>query len=76
MNIYEYAIKMEKDGESYYREQAQKTTNKGLISILNILADSEVKHYKTLEKMRDEDKTATFADTAVLEGAKNIFAEM
>lgn len=76
MNIYEYAIKMEKDGESYYREQAQKTNNKGLVSILTILADSEVKHYKTLEKMRDEDKTAAFADTMVLEGAKNIFAEM
>lgn len=29
MDIYEYAMQMEKDGENYYRELAQKAPNKG-----------------------------------------------
>ena len=76
MNIYDYAIKMEKDGEIFYRDQAKKTNNAALVSILNVLADSEVKHYKTLEQMKNKDKEANIADTEVLKSAKNIFSDM
>ncbi len=30
MNIFEYAMQMEKDGEAYYRQLVQKVDNKGL----------------------------------------------
>ncbi|MGL1933866.1 MAG: ferritin family protein [Fibrobacterales bacterium] len=76
MNIYEYAMKMEKDGEAYYRDLASKTTNKGLITILTLLADEEAVHYKTLEQMKAEDPDADMANAAVLTKAKNVFESM
>ena len=74
MNIFEYAMQMEKDGEEYYRQLAGKTANKGLQTILTMLADEEAKHYKTIEKM----KTAKpeMAGTTILSDAKNIFIQI
>lgn len=74
MNILEYAMQMEKDGEEYYRQLAQQTTNNGLKTILTMLADEEVKHYNTIEKM----KTAKpqMAETAILTDAKNVFIQL
>ncbi|GAH41605.1 unnamed protein product [marine sediment metagenome] len=53
MNIFEYAMKMEKDGEEYYRQLAQQTTNKGLQTILTMLADEEVKHYNAISAIKN-----------------------
>ncbi len=75
MNIFEFAMQMEKDGESYYRELVGKASDEGLKNILTMLANDEVKHFKTLEAMK-EDAKPEMADTQVLSGAKNIFAKM
>ena len=52
MNIYDFAIQMEKDGEAYYRELGRKSKAEGLQFIFSILADEEVRHYTILEKMK------------------------
>jgi len=75
MNIYEYAMQMEKDGEKYYRELVQKTNVKGLKSILNMIADDEVKHYRIVEKMK-QNAQPQMTETTVLTTAKNIFTKM
>lgn len=75
MDIYEYAMKMEKDGEAYYRELAQKAAHEGVKSILTMLADAEVKHYRIFQKMKNNEK-ADSTDTEFLEGVKNIFEKM
>lgn len=75
MNIYDYAMQMEKDGEKYYRELAERTNVKGLKSILNMIADDEVKHYKVVEKMK-QNAQPQMAETKVLITAKNIFTKM
>jgi len=74
MNIFEYALQMEKDGEDYYRQLAQQTSNKGMRTILTMLADEEVKHYNTIEKM----KTAKthMAETTILTDVKNVFIQI
>jgi rubrerythrin len=74
MNIFEYAMQMEKDGEDYYRQLAQQTANKGLKTILAMLADEEVKHYNAIERMQSED--AHMTDTTILTDAKNIFVQI
>lgn len=74
VDILKYAMQMEKDGEEYYRQLAQRTENKGLKSILTMLADEEVKHYKTIEKMKTERPQP--ATTEILARAKNIFAKI
>lgn len=75
MDIYDYAMQMERDGEDLYRDLADKTVNKGLRSILTMLADAEVKHYKLFQNMKRNDKV-TMADTTILNDVKNVFVKM
>lgn len=51
MNVYEYAMKVEKEGEAYYREMAEISPNAGLKRIFTMLADEEVKHYNVFKSM-------------------------
>lgn len=51
MNVYEYAMKVEKEGEAYYREMAAAATNPGLKRIFTMLADEEIKHYNVFKAM-------------------------
>jgi len=74
MNVFEYAMQMEKDGEEFYRRLAQQTTNKGLKTILTMLADDEVKHYNAIKKMQSE--KPEIPGTTILSGAKNIFVQI
>ena len=74
MDIFDYALQMEKDGESFYREIAQKTSNEGLQKILTMLADEEVKHYQAIERMKQDKYQMT--ETTVLDDARNIFIGM
>ena len=75
MDIYEYAMQMEKDGENYYRELAQKTPNTGLRNILTMLADAEVVHYNTFKKM-NENLKVELPETTILRDVKNVFVMM
>jgi len=74
MNILIYAMQMEKDGEEYYYQLAEKAPNKGLKAILEMLAVEETKHYKALEKMKTS--RPDLVETTVLSDAKNVFAQV
>lgn len=75
MNVFEFAMQMEKDGEAYYRQIADKTINPGLKKIFETLADEEVVHYNTF-KMLAERKAANAVESNILTKSKNIFAVM
>jgi rubrerythrin len=75
MNIFEYAMQMEKDGEAYYRDLASKCNVQGLKTILNMLADDEVGHYNTFKRLK-EGIDAEVPGSMVLESAKNIFQDI
>jgi rubrerythrin len=74
MDIFDYAMRMEKDGENYYRQLVEKTDNKGIKAIFTMLAEEEVKHYKTVAQMKTQ--RPQMAETTVLADAKNIFTQM
>lgn len=74
MDIFQYAMQMEKDGEDYYRQLVQQTENKGLKTILTILADEEVKHQNAIEKMKGGQ--SQLAQTTILDDARNVFVQM
>jgi len=76
MNVYEYAMKVEKDGELYYRDLASKTNDVGLKSILNMLAEEEVKHYVVFDKMNKKQIIPTQPIVDVFTSAKTIFEKM
>jgi len=75
MSIFEFAMKMEQDGEKFYRELAGKTQNAGLKQIFTYLADEEVKHYKLFKGILER-QTMDYDSSDVLEHSKNIFTEM
>ena len=75
MDIYEYAMQMEKDGETFYRELVGKVDNKGLKKIFTMLADVEVIHYNIFLKMK-KNQAIQMTDTPILSNVKNIFEKM
>ena len=75
MDIFEFGMKMELDGEAYYREIAAKSTDKGMKAILELLADSEVKHYNVLKKMKEHAEPG-LASVPMIPQVKNVFEEM
>lgn len=76
MNIYQFAMQMEKDGEEYYRQLARETTVPGLSKIFTMLADEEVKHYEVVERLSRKEKAPQQAESEILNNVKNIFIEM
>jgi len=45
MNIYQYAMKLEKDSENYYNKLMSKTDDVGLQTILKMFVDEEAKYF-------------------------------
>lgn len=76
MNIYAFAMQMEKDGENYYRQLAEQSRSAGLKKIFVMLADEEVKHYRVVELLSKKSGAPQLAETKVLENVKNIFVGM
>jgi rubrerythrin len=76
MDVFKFAMQMEKDGERYYRNLCSKTKNEGLHAILTLLADAEVKHYKILKKMSEKAGKHILAEDTVFKDAKNIFQQI
>lgn len=75
MNIFDYAMQIEKEGENYYRSLAKITQNGGLKSIFGWLADEEVKHYRIFESMKAKERPV-LAETVILHEAKTVFEQM
>ncbi len=75
MNIYEFAMKMEQDGEKFYRDLAAKCGDRGLSNILTMMADAEVEHYDIFKAM-SQDNDPALTETPFLDSVKNIFETM
>ncbi len=74
MDALELAMKMEQDGESFYRELAEKATNPGFREIFTQLANDEVKHYQLFKSMHQAQES--FKATSILKYAGDIFKQM
>jgi rubrerythrin len=75
MDILKFAMEKEKYSEQFYRDLAKRTSYAGLSSILTMLADEEVKHYRTVQHMRTE-VPREISETPVLAHAREIFEKM
>lgn len=76
MNIYQFAMQMEKDGENYYRLLAKESTVPGLARIFLMLADEEVKHYNVIERLSRKESNPQLVAARILENVKNVFVTM
>lgn len=75
MNVYEYAMKVEKEGEAYYREMANAASNPGLKKIFTMLADEEVKHYNVFRNMMKKEDI-DFENLDLITDTKTIFTTL
>jgi len=74
MDVLEFAMQMEQDGEKFYRSLALKSDNPGFRNIFTMMAEDEVKHYHIFQQMKTG--TPDMSGTQVLSQAKNIFRQM
>ncbi len=75
MNILEYAINMEIDGETYYRDQAEKNRENGLFVVCNMLADDERSHALILKNRVGNRPYELIGDVSVDE-SENVFSNL
>jgi len=75
MDIFEYALQMEKDGERFYREIAERAGSTRIRAVVTMLADEEVKHYKAIKRMK-QGRYGEMAETHILDDARNVFVQM
>jgi rubrerythrin len=75
VDIFEYAMQMEKDGESYYRRLAQTADNKGIKTVFTMLADEEVKHFDIIKNIESQTPQQV-SESTILQDTKNIFTEL
>lgn len=77
MNVFEFAMKMEKDGQNFYESESAKTKNPALKKIWLQLASDEIKHYEIFKRFRDGDvqeaKAMSELGTQILNTAKTVF---
>lgn len=75
MNIFNFAMRIEKEAEEYYKKLASKSVTAVCRNIFDMLAADEKKHYSVLKHMKEE-LNAKFQDTKILSLAKDIFLDL
>jgi len=76
MNIYKYAMQLEKDSENYYNKLMNETDDVGLQTILKMLAGEEAKHFSIVEQMMKNNTHPELTETDLLKNVRNIFEKI
>ena len=74
MDIYNYALQFEKDGEAFYRSSAASLKDPHLSDILLFLAGEEHRHYELLERLKKGD--AERPSSIFVSDVTNVFSRM
>ncbi len=80
MDIFEFAMQMERDGMLFYERGVESTDDSSMKKVFQMLADEEERHYKLFKNLKEgndlnaEKELAPQGQTTTL--AKNIFREM
>lgn len=72
MNTLDFAIKMELDGEQYYKKQAEINKENNLYSVCMMLAADEAHHAKILTLLKERG-SVIMPESDTLQKAKNVF---
>jgi rubrerythrin len=72
MDIFDFALQMELDGEKYYRDLAEKVKHDDLKKVLEGLAEDEQRHYKIIQLAQSQ--TFNLIADSSLSGIPNVFS--
>ncbi len=73
-NAFEYAMQMELESDKLYRDMAHSESDERIKTVLVMLADEEVKHYKAFKKMAETSDASGFDHFDISESVKKIFS--
>lgn len=76
MNIFDFALKMEEDGKTYYERLANEALLPGLMTIFSRLAEDEQKHYDIFQKLKNGATISSLQDSTMIAEVKNVFADL
>jgi len=76
MNVFDFAMDIERSGRQFYRRLAQKTDNKGLKTIFTMMARDEDELLRKFQAMKVSAQSTTMEDSRALEYAENVFEEV
>lgn len=72
MNIFDFALKMELDGEQFYLQQAAKVHYAELKVVLKGLAEDEHRHYRIVQRLQNQNREYIEPDPAI-SATRNVF---
>jgi len=75
MNIIDYALQMEKDGEAYYRELAAEAEHSSVKQVFEVLADAEAEHYTAFMQMK-QNQPVSQSEEQHIARIKTLFTEL
>lgn len=75
MDALDFALRMEKDGEAFYRKLGAGASDPGLRSVLELLAEAEVSHSRAIEQMKARQPVPA-GKSGFLGAARNVFQQM
>ncbi len=73
MSLFDFALKMELDGEQYYKEQAALTKYEDLKIVLTGLAEDEQRHYRIVQSLQNQESTAYIEPDPSARKVQNVF---
>lgn len=73
MGVFDFALKMELDGEQYYREQAAQAKYEDLKTVLTGMADDEQRHFKIVESLQKQKGNGYIEADPAISKQRNIF---
>lgn len=76
MNVYDFAIQMETDAETFYRKLAAESNLAGIKKIFTDLAEDEHRHGLIFQELKKQQTPDAVTESNVLENAKNIFGKI
>lgn len=76
MNVFDFAMNIERSGSRFYRHLAEKAEQRGLKTIFTMMAKDEEELLERLQAMKASVQTTTREDSMALEEAPNIFKDV
>jgi len=72
MNVFDFAMEIERSGRNFYRSVARKTSLEGVRSIFSMMAEDEQKLLERFRAMKGKVAFTTMQDSAVLEATSGV----
>jgi len=73
MGVFDFALKMELDGEQYYREHAAQAKHEDLKTVLIGLAEDEKRHFAIVESLQKQKGNAYIEADPAVSKQRNVF---